>query len=91
MRAAATTVGFFDLMIADTKSGSLIYTVEKEVDFTTSLHSGPYRRSNAAAAVARCAAAAERSAVCVEDLAPYAPSGGHPLPSWLRRCSIAAR
>ena len=78
MRAAATTVGFFDLMIADTKSGSLIYTVEKEVDFTTSLHSGPYRRSNAAAAVARCAATAERSAVCVEDFAPYAPSGGAP-------------
>ena len=33
MRAAATTVGFFDLMIADPKSGRLIYTVEKEVDF----------------------------------------------------------
>jgi len=57
MRAAATTVGFFDLMLAEAKSGSLIYTVEKEVDFTTSLHSGPYRRSNAAAAVARCATA----------------------------------
>src|SRR5918995_2083577 len=36
MRAAAATVGFFDFMIADSKSGRLIYTVEKEVDFTTS-------------------------------------------------------
>ncbi len=44
MRAAATTVGFFDFMIADPKSGRLIYTVEKEVDFTTSLQIGPYRR-----------------------------------------------
>ena len=78
IRAAATTVGFFDLMLADAKSGRLIYTVEKEVDFATSLHFGPYRRSNAAAAVARCAATAERSAVCVEDFAPYAPSGGAP-------------
>ncbi|MGO4837660.1 adenylate/guanylate cyclase domain-containing protein, partial [Rhizobiaceae sp. 2RAB30] len=34
MRAAATTVGFFDMMIADPKSGRLIYTVQKEVDFT---------------------------------------------------------
>ena len=55
MRAAAATVGFFDLMMADPKSGRLIYTVEKEVDFTTSLQFGPYRRSNVAAAVARCA------------------------------------
>ena len=53
MRAAAATVGFFDFMIADSKSGRLTYTVEKEVDFTTSLRAGPYRRSNVAAAVAR--------------------------------------
>ena len=79
MRAAATTVGFFDFMIADPKSGRLIYTVEKEVDFTTSLQFGPYRRSNVAAAVARCAETADRSAICLEDFAPYAPSGGAPI------------
>ena len=79
MRAAATTVGFFDFMIADPKSGRLIYTVQKEVDFTTSLQFGPYRRSNVAAAVARCAEIADRSAVCLEDFAPYAPSGGAPI------------
>ena len=79
MRAAATTVGFFDFMIADAKSGRLIYTVEKEVDFTTSLQIGPYRSSNVAAAVARCAVSADRSAVCLEDFAPYAPSGGAPI------------
>ena len=79
MRAAATTVGFFDFMIADPKSGRLIYTVEKEVDFTTSLQFGPYRRSNVAAAVARCALIADRSAICLEDFAPYAPSGGAPI------------
>src|ERR671917_892430 len=79
MRAAAATVGFFDFMVADPKSGRLIYTVEKEVDFTTSLQAGPYRRSNVAAAVARCAATADRSAVCLEDFAPYAPSSGAPI------------
>ena len=79
MRAAATTVGFFDFMIADPKSGRLIYTVQKEADFTTSLQFGPYRRSNAAAVVARCAESADRSAVCLEDFAPYAPSGGAPI------------
>jgi HAMP domain-containing protein len=79
MRAAATTVGFFDFMIADPKSGRLVYTVEKEVDFITSLQAGPYRRSNVAAAVARCVPIADPSAVCLEDFAPYAPSGGAPI------------
>ena len=79
MRAAAATVGFFDFMMADPKSGRLIYTVQKEVDFTTSLQFGPYRRSNVAAAVARCAETADRSAICLEDFAPYAPSGGAPI------------
>ncbi len=78
LRAAAATVGFFDLMVADPKSGRLIYTVEKEVDFTTSLQLGPYRRSNVAAAVARCALTPDQSAICLEDFAPYAPSRGTP-------------
>ena len=79
MRAAAATVGFFDFMVADPKTGRLIYTVAKEVDFTTSLHLGPYRRSNVAIAVARCALTPDPSVVCLEDFAPYAPSGGAPI------------
>ncbi|GAU87005.1 adenylate/guanylate cyclase domain-containing protein [Bosea sp. BIWAKO-01] len=79
MRAAAVTVGFFDFMVADPKTGRLIYTVTKAVDFTTSLHFGPYRRSNAAAAVARCALTPDQSSICLEDFAAYAPSGGAPV------------
>ena len=86
MRAAAATVGFFDFMVADPKSGRLIYTVEKEVDFTTSLQVGPYRRSNVAAAVARCALTPDRSAICLEDFASYAPvAAAHQSPSWRHR------
>ncbi|MBX9946843.1 MAG: HAMP domain-containing protein [Reyranella sp.] len=78
MRAAAMTVGFDDFMIADPKSGRLVYTVDKEVDFLTSLQAGPYRRSSLAAAVAHCAASPDRSAVCLEDFARFAPTGGEP-------------
>jgi class 3 adenylate cyclase len=78
MRAAATTVGFDDFMLADARSGRLIYTVDKDVDFATSFHTGPYRRSNAAVAAARCATAAERSTTCLEDFALYAPAGDEP-------------
>ena len=79
MRTAANTVGFFDFMLADPKTGRLIYTVQKEVDFSTSIQFGPYRRSNVATAVVRCAETADRSAICLEDFAPYAPSGGAPI------------
>ena len=79
MRAAAATVGFFDFMIAEPKSGRLIYTVQKEVDFATSLQFGPYRRSNAAAAAGHCSETADQSAICLEDFASYAPSGGAPI------------
>jgi hypothetical protein len=74
-------LGFFDLMLADPKSGRVI---AKELDFVTSLHIGPYRTSNVSAAVASCGAARDRSAVCFEDFAPYAPVA-HQLPSWQRR------
>jgi class 3 adenylate cyclase len=79
LRAAATTFGFFDFMLADPKSGRLVYAVRKEVDFGASLRSGSFRQSNVAAAVARCGAVPDRSAVCLEDFAPYAPSGGAPI------------
>jgi class 3 adenylate cyclase len=79
MRTAAATVGFFDFMVEDPKTGRLIYTVQKEVDFTTSLHFGPYRNSNLAAAVARCEQSVDASAVCLADFAPYAPSSGAPI------------
>ena len=79
LRAAATSFGFFDFMLADPKSGRIVYGVDKEVDLGASLRTGSYRQSNLAAAVARCGAVADRSAVCLEDFAPYAPSGGAPI------------
>jgi class 3 adenylate cyclase len=79
LRAAATSFGFFDIMLADPKSARIVYGVIKEVDLGASLRMGPYRQSNLAAAVAHCAANPDRSAVCFADFAPYAPSGGAPI------------
>ena len=85
MRAAAATVGFFDFMIADPKSGRLIYTVAKEVDFATSLLVGPYRNSSVAAAVARCARppTGRPSAWRISRLTPR--RAALQTPSWRRR------
>ncbi|CAN5290592.1 adenylate/guanylate cyclase domain-containing protein [soil metagenome] len=78
MRGAATGYGFSDLLMVDPKSGRVFYTTAKEVDFAASLRIGNLRQSNVSAAVARCAATADRSTVCFEDYAPYAPSRGAP-------------
>lgn len=78
MRTAATTVGFFDFLIADAKTGRLIYSVDKAADFATSLHFGPYRHSNLASAVARCAGTPDRSLTCLEDFEAYMPADGQP-------------
>jgi class 3 adenylate cyclase len=78
MRGAANGFGFFDLLMVEPKAGRVFYTTAKEVDFAASLRAGIFRQSNVAAAVARCAASANKSAVCFEDYAPYAPSRGAP-------------
>ena len=79
LRDAAGTFGFFDLMLADPAASRIVYAVRKEVDFAASLRSAPFRQSNLAVAVAHCGADAEKYAACLEDFAPYAPSGGAPI------------
>jgi class 3 adenylate cyclase len=78
MRTAGATLGFFDYLMVDHKTGRIIYTVDKEPEFGTSLRAGPYRRSNLAAAAARCGEAPNPQATCLEDFADYLPSDGRP-------------
>ncbi|TBR26315.1 MAG: adenylate/guanylate cyclase domain-containing protein, partial [Reyranella sp.] len=78
MRTAGATLGFQDFMIVDPRSGRMIYTVDKDPDFATSLRAGPYRHSNLAAAAARCAISPDPSATCLEDFSAYLPAGGVP-------------
>ncbi len=78
MRTAAATLNFSDFMMVDARTGRIIYTVDKDADFGTSLKAGPYRRSNLAGAAARCAEAPNPSATCLADFADYLPSDGAP-------------
>ena len=54
MRTAASTLSFADFLLVDHRTSRIIYSVEKEPEFGTSLRAGPYRTSNLAAAAARC-------------------------------------
>ena len=78
MRTAAATLNFADFLLVDHRSSRIIYSVEKETEFGTSLRAGPYRTSNVAAAAARCGQSADPSATCLEDYADYLPSNGAP-------------
>ena len=78
LRTAADTLNFADLLLVDPRTGRIIYTVEKEPEFGTSLRAGPYRKSNLAAAVARCAQAPDPSVTCLEDFSDYLPANGAP-------------
>jgi anti-anti-sigma regulatory factor/HAMP domain-containing protein len=66
--------GYYDIFIVDHRSGHIVYSVFKEVDFGTSLLSGPYRETN----FARVFEAASRSEatdfVQLVDFAAYEPS-----------------
>jgi class 3 adenylate cyclase len=78
LRTAAATLGFFDYLMVDPRSGRVIYSVDKEADFATSLRAGPYRNSNIASAASRCAGMPDPSATCLDDFAPYLPADGTP-------------
>jgi class 3 adenylate cyclase len=78
MRTAASTLNFADFLLVDHRTSRIIYSVEKEAEFGTSLRAGPYRNSNLAAAAARCGQAPDPSATCLEDFADYLPSNGAP-------------
>lgn len=77
LRGFMEAFGYYDIFIVDLH-GDVVYTVGKEVDFGTSLESGPYKDSGLAD-VARRALAAERAdTVFVADYTPYAPSYDEP-------------
>lgn len=68
--------GYYDIFLIDNETGNILYTVFKEVDFGTSLLSGPYRDSNLARAFQAARTADAGSFVRLEDFETYAPSYG---------------
>jgi methyl-accepting chemotaxis protein len=38
--------GYYDIFLVDVQSGDIVYTVFKELDFSTSLKDGPYSKTN---------------------------------------------
>jgi methyl-accepting chemotaxis protein len=66
--------GYYDIFLVDPDTGTVVYTVFKELDFSTSLRNGPYARTNIGEAFRRALAATDRDAVVWVDYARYLPS-----------------
>ncbi|HLP11149.1 MAG TPA: SpoIIE family protein phosphatase [Flavobacteriales bacterium] len=66
--------GYYDIFIVDNKTGNIIYSVFKEVDFATSLLTGPFKNTNLAEAFREAAETDNKDFVKLVDFKPYNPS-----------------
>ncbi len=70
--------GYYDIFLVEPKTGHIVYTVFKEVDFGTSLISGPYQDTNLAHAFRTANQAADPNFIYLTDFAAYPPSYNAP-------------
>jgi methyl-accepting chemotaxis protein len=66
--------GYYDIFLVDSESGDIVYSVFKELDFSTSLVNGPNAQTNFGEAFRRANAAGNKDAVALVDYAQYMPS-----------------
>jgi methyl-accepting chemotaxis protein len=64
---------YYDIFLVDAESGDIMYSVFKELDFTTSLIDGPYAKTGIGEAF-RAANKLSANDVALIDFAPYTPS-----------------
>jgi methyl-accepting chemotaxis protein len=65
--------GFYDIFLVDVDSGMVVYSVFKELDFATSLKTGPYASSGIGDVYKQAKALPEGQSILV-DFKPYTPS-----------------
>ncbi|MEW6665069.1 MAG: methyl-accepting chemotaxis protein [Thermodesulfobacteriota bacterium] len=66
--------GYYDVFLVDSDTGNIVYTVFKEVDYATSLMSGPNAQTSIGEVFRKANAARGKDAVVLSDFAQYFPS-----------------
>ncbi len=66
--------GYYDIFLVEPTNGTIVYSVFKELDFGTSLISGPWSKTNFADAFKRARALKEPGTVALVDYKLYTPS-----------------
>ena len=69
--------GFYDIFLVDIETGTIVYSVFKELDYGTSLIDGPYADTNFGEAF-REAKNLDKGQVSLKDYKPYRPSYDSP-------------
>ena len=78
IRSYLEKFGFYDIFLIDNETGHIVYSVFKEVDFATSLLTGPYKETNFARAFKAASQANDKDFVKLVDFEPYYPSYNAP-------------
>ena len=66
--------GYYDIFLIDPDSGHIVYSVFKEVDYATSLITGPYKDTNFAQVFKAVANTKDKTEARLIDFAAYTPS-----------------
>ena len=74
IRSYLDKFGYYDIFLLDPESGDIIYSVFKELDYTTSLLDGPYSRTNFAEAFRMARGMSQKDGIALLDFKQYAPS-----------------
>ena len=66
--------GYYDIFLIDDKSGNIVYSVFKELDYATSLKTGPFAQTNFGRAFQRASQASSPEEAVLVDFECYWPS-----------------
>ena len=73
-RSFLKRLGIYDFFLVDADTGTIVYSVFKELDFATSLKNGSFSGTNFARAFQEAVSGGRRDAVAFADFEPYLPS-----------------
>jgi len=74
IRSYLKEFGYYDIFLVDPDTGHIVYTVFKEVDYTTSLLTGPYKNTNFASTFKKAVDTGDKDFIILEDFEAYDPS-----------------
>ncbi|MBT5020661.1 MAG: HAMP domain-containing protein [Planctomicrobium sp.] len=74
VRSYLQKFGYYDIFLCDIDTGDIVYSVFKELDYSTSLSKGPYASTNFGKAFQQAADANSPDDVFLVDYEPYKPS-----------------
>ncbi|PCJ39356.1 MAG: hypothetical protein COA99_10445 [Moraxellaceae bacterium] len=66
--------GYYDIFLVDAKNGNIVYSVFKELDFATSLKTGPFADSGIGSAFRKSVSANSKGFIGITDMDRYFPS-----------------